>query len=53
MFRFNRDDGQYELAEHGRHDGSYSVTGVLSGGGGAPSRRELKSLPDRQLVEAL
>ena len=32
MFRFDRDDGQYELVEYSCHEGNYSMTGILSGG---------------------
>ncbi len=32
MFRFDRDDGQYELVEYSCHEGNYAMTGILSGG---------------------
>jgi len=32
MFRFDRDDKQYELVEYACHEGNYSMTGILSGG---------------------
>ena len=34
MFRFDRDDSQYELVEYACHEGNYSMTGILSGGAG-------------------
>ena len=32
MFRFDRDDAQYELVEYACHEGNYAMTGILSGG---------------------
>ena len=32
MFRFDRDDSQYELVEYACHEGNYAMTGILSGG---------------------
>ena len=38
MFRFDRDDGQYELVEYACHEGNYSMTGILSGGRAVEAR---------------
>ena len=31
MFRFEKDDGQYELVEYACHEGNYGMTNILSG----------------------
>ena len=31
MFRFDKDDGQYELVEYACHEGNYGMTNILSG----------------------
>tara|TARA_B100000315_G_scaffold250691_1_gene283945 strand:- start:1172 stop:1303 length:132 start_codon:yes stop_codon:yes gene_type:complete len=31
MFRFDKDDEQYELVEYACHEGNYGMTNILSG----------------------
>ena len=31
MFRFDKDDDQYELVEYACHEGNYGMTNILSG----------------------
>ena len=40
MFRFDKDDDQYELVEYACHEGNYGMTNILSGARAIEQRAE-------------
>ena len=48
MFRYDKDDEQYELVEYACHEGNYGMTNILSGARPASRRRKAASRDGRE-----